>query len=157
VQNTRENFQLEVYSANIVFACESVLRIITELKHSILVNDFETMNELVERQTTKYRAQIGTRHYTLIAGTHAHSHTDTVEPQIRKLNHEINEALYELETSYYSSSYRHTSSNSTLTSSNASNGGVASGMSSSLNTPQLLTESSDAMSTHSQEFDSMVT
>ena len=67
-----------------VFAAESLLKMITELKHSILLNDFETMNETLQKQAEQYRTQI-----------------QQVEPQIQKLNKELNVALYELELEYY--------------------------------------------------------
>jgi len=88
VQNSKENFQLDVYASNIVFASETLLKMITELKHSILVNDFETMNENVDRQAQQIRSQ-----------------NETVGSTIQKLNHELSLALYELETEYFSSHY----------------------------------------------------
>jgi hypothetical protein len=80
---------------------ESLLKMITELKHSILVNDFETLNENIQKQTEVYNKQCTNQchlHLTQIG--------ETAEPVIQRLNKEITEALYELENEYYSSNYR---------------------------------------------------
>jgi len=89
VQNSRENFQLDVHAANLVFSAETLLKMITELKHSVMVNDFETMNENLENQTQAYKLQ-----------------TELAVPAIQKLSNELGQALYELESEYYSSKYK---------------------------------------------------
>src|SRR5437868_3226221 len=68
---------------------ETLMKMITELKHSILVNDFETINENVEKMTEHYKSQ-----------------TSRMIPHIHTLNREITEALNELENEYYSSPYK---------------------------------------------------
>ena len=74
---------------------------ITEIKHNILVNDFETINESVHEQIIKYRKK-----------------SEDIPLQLNGLSIELNEvqlrtllfilwkALRELEAEYYSSQYK---------------------------------------------------
>lgn len=89
MQNQRENFQLDVYASNLVFSAQNLLKMITELKHSVLVNDLETLNETVEEQCRQYRAQ-----------------AQSVHPLLQELTKEVTQALFELEAEYYSSAYK---------------------------------------------------
>lgn len=57
---------------------------------------------------------------------HTYTLTDTIEPQIKKLNNEISQALTELENEYYTSQYKTlppTISNNNSTSNNSSRSG----------------------------------
>ena len=59
-----------------VYAAENLLKMITELKHSILVNDFETINDSVYSQVEKFR-----------------NHEAKVKPQLSVLNAQISEVI----------------------------------------------------------------
>lgn len=84
-----------------VASSESLLKMITELKHSILVNDFETLNENIQKQNEIYDKQCTNSLLGFLTTL-----GKTAEPVIQQLNKEITEALYELENEYYSSNYR---------------------------------------------------
>jgi len=88
-QNERENFNVDVQALHLVTGGETLMKMITELKHSILINDFETINENVERLTDQYK-----------------NNTSRMIPHIHTLNREITDALFELENEYYSSSFK---------------------------------------------------
>eukprot|EP01125_Pyxidicula_operculata_P001758 TRINITY_DN11590_c0_g1_i1.p1 TRINITY_DN11590_c0_g1~~TRINITY_DN11590_c0_g1_i1.p1 ORF type:complete len:159 (-),score=3.27 TRINITY_DN11590_c0_g1_i1:14-490(-) len=88
-ENTRENFQIDVYTTNIIKASESLLKMIAELKHSMTLNDFKTIRDEVTDKSKSYSDM------TRLSNT-----------TISQLKSEMVEALYELEDSYYSSKYR---------------------------------------------------
>lgn len=72
-----------------MFSCESLLKeVIVELKHSILINDVETINNTLGSQKQQLEKSIA-----------------QTEEKILQLNNEITEALRELEQEYYSSPF----------------------------------------------------
>jgi len=64
----------------LVFGAQSLLTLTTELKHSILVNDFETMNENVASQSKQFARE-----------------TRATEDQLELFNQDILQSLSELE------------------------------------------------------------
>jgi hypothetical protein len=88
-----------------VFAGESLLKMITELKHSILVNDFETMNESITRFHTQFLLLL-TAMVIQKTTEQYNKEREIAETSIHKLNKEVSDAIYELEVEYYTSNYR---------------------------------------------------
>eukprot|EP01117_Protostelium_nocturnum_P015778 TRINITY_DN6148_c0_g1_i2.p1 TRINITY_DN6148_c0_g1~~TRINITY_DN6148_c0_g1_i2.p1 ORF type:complete len:138 (+),score=33.09 TRINITY_DN6148_c0_g1_i2:158-571(+) len=84
VDNSKENYQLNYFAFNLIESGESLLRMINELKHGILVSDFDSVNENLSQQRKHYSS--------LVSQT---------EPQINHLDFEITESILELEAEYF--------------------------------------------------------
>ncbi|PRP88142.1 mediator of RNA polymerase II transcription subunit 22 isoform c [Planoprotostelium fungivorum] len=80
IGNSKGNLHLDTIANNLLYNSESLLKMINELKHSILVSDFETINDGIDTQIKQYE-----------------TFSQQVEPVIEKLNAEISFALHELE------------------------------------------------------------
>jgi len=87
-QEIRENFQIDLHSTNIVRFSEALLKIIAELKHSFLLNDYGSVNDQEFTSIQALQSVQTETNDTLIAVTQ-----------------EMEEALFELEESYYSGVY----------------------------------------------------
>ena len=74
--NASANYQLHVAASSIVCDCEALLSMITEMKHLILVNDFDTINENVEGTTRGLQ-----------------SFSSLVDPELARLRREIDDTL----------------------------------------------------------------
>jgi len=72
-----------------VHCAESVLRLISDLKQSLLVYNALGINRNAEADTQRYEDEQKRQHHALL-----------------QLQSEVDAALHELETEYYSSSYR---------------------------------------------------
>jgi len=84
--NARENFQIDVYTTTMVKSSESLLKMIAELKHSMILNDFKSIqDESVEKEKS----------YNEIV--------DATNNNIQELKHHLVAALHELEDAYCSS------------------------------------------------------
>jgi len=84
-QEVRENFQIDVHSTNIIRYAEALLKIITELKHSFLLNDCGTVLDQEVSSTQAFQ-----------------NLTNETEEILAGLRQEMEDALRELEESYYS-------------------------------------------------------
>jgi len=80
IQNVSETMLLQTSSTNIILECETLLSMITELKHIILLNDFDTLNEIQEGNTNRLNAFL-----------------DIVGPQITHFRRDIGDFLHETE------------------------------------------------------------
>lgn len=56
-ENARERLQIEACSSDIVRSAQALLRIISELKHQVLLNDFAGIEEDATAAEDAYRAQ----------------------------------------------------------------------------------------------------
>jgi len=88
-QNTKEIFEINVHSTNLVYKGEDLLKLIAELKHDFVLNDLKSIAQEAEEEQKK---MIEMRKKT--------------DKEISRLKREVHLGLEELEASYYSSPYR---------------------------------------------------
>lgn len=86
-QTYYDMYQMRVRAANIVRAGESLLKLISELKTFVILNDFPSVNHHVDEQNK------------LLNG-----HTKQQHEQLIKLRDEIAVSLFDLESDFYNSS-----------------------------------------------------
>ncbi|DAZ97677.1 TPA: hypothetical protein N0F65_009678 [Lagenidium giganteum] len=86
---TREAFQNSIYATTLVQASEALLKLVAEMKLSIALGDFESMNQNVDT-TMDYLAK----------------RCDDVDAHVAHLSSDISSALFELENHYYQSKWR---------------------------------------------------
>lgn len=87
-QGEQDNYEMHVRSANIVRAGESLMRLVSDLKQYLILNDFPSVNEAINQRNQQLR--------TL---------QEECDKKLISLRDEIAVDLYELEEEYYSSSY----------------------------------------------------
>uniref|UniRef100_K3WL99 Mediator of RNA polymerase II transcription subunit 22 n=1 Tax=Globisporangium ultimum (strain ATCC 200006 / CBS 805.95 / DAOM BR144) TaxID=431595 RepID=K3WL99_GLOUD len=85
----REAYQNSIYATTLVQASESLLRLVSEMKLSLALGDFEGMNQTVDSTTEDLFKRC-----------------DDVDAHISHLNSDISSALFELENHYYQSKWR---------------------------------------------------
>ncbi|KAM4018864.1 mediator of RNA polymerase II transcription subunit 22 isoform 2-T2 [Anomaloglossus baeobatrachus] len=86
-QGEQDNYEMHVRSANIVRAGESLMRLVSDLKQYLILNDFPSVNEAINQRSQQLRAL-----------------QDECDRKLISLRDEIAIDLYELEEEYYSSS-----------------------------------------------------
>ncbi|XP_053551733.1 mediator of RNA polymerase II transcription subunit 22 isoform X1 [Bombina bombina] len=87
-QGEQDNYEMHVRSANIVRAGESLMKLVSDLKQFLILNDFPSVNEAISQRNQQLRAL-----------------QDECDKKLIALRDEIAIDLYELEEEYYSSSY----------------------------------------------------
>ncbi|KAM5146639.1 mediator of RNA polymerase II transcription subunit 22 isoform 1-T1 [Mantella aurantiaca] len=87
-QGEQDNYEMHVRSANIVRAGESLMRLVSDLKQYLILNDFPSVNEAINQRNQQLR-----------------NLQDECDKKLISLRDEIAIDLYELEEEYYSSSY----------------------------------------------------
>ncbi|XP_044129237.1 mediator of RNA polymerase II transcription subunit 22 isoform X1 [Bufo gargarizans] len=86
-QGEQDNYEMHVRSANIVRAGESLMRLVSDLKQYLILNDFPSVNEAINQRNQQLRAL-----------------QEDCDKKLISLRDEIAIDLYELEEEYYSSS-----------------------------------------------------
>ncbi|KAM4722443.1 mediator of RNA polymerase II transcription subunit 22-like isoform 2-T2 [Rhinophrynus dorsalis] len=86
-QGEQDNYEMHVRSANIVRAGESLMKLVSDLKQFLILNDFPSVNEAINQRNQQLRAL-----------------QDECDKKLIALRDEIAIDLYELEEEYYSSS-----------------------------------------------------
>ncbi|XP_075704506.1 mediator of RNA polymerase II transcription subunit 22 isoform X1 [Rhinoderma darwinii] len=86
-QGEQDNYEMHVRSANIVRAGESLMRLVSDLKQYLILNDFPSVNEAINQRAQQLRGL-----------------QDECDKKLVSLRDEIAIDLYELEEEYYSSS-----------------------------------------------------
>ncbi|XP_028918593.1 mediator of RNA polymerase II transcription subunit 22 isoform X2 [Ornithorhynchus anatinus] len=86
-QGEQDNYEMHVRAANIVRAGESLMKLVSDLKQFLILNDFPSVNEAVGQRTQQLRGL-----------------QDECDKKLVSLRDEISVDLYELEEEYYSSS-----------------------------------------------------
>ncbi|KAI9905591.1 hypothetical protein PsorP6_014220 [Peronosclerospora sorghi] len=89
VNTTRESFQSSIYATTLVQASESLLKLVSEMKLSLALGDFEGMNQNVDTIADELSKRC-----------------DDVDAQISHLSSDISSALFELESHFYQSKWR---------------------------------------------------
>ncbi|ELU16242.1 hypothetical protein CAPTEDRAFT_221845 [Capitella teleta] len=85
----QDQFELEVRAANIVRAGESLMKLVSEVKQFVILNDFRSVNESIMAQMHMYR--------------HVQTECDT---KLFALRDDMAADLFEMEEEYYSSVYK---------------------------------------------------
>ncbi|XP_048876706.1 mediator of RNA polymerase II transcription subunit 22 isoform X1 [Brienomyrus brachyistius] len=87
-QGEQDHYEMHVRAANIVRAGESLMKLVSDLKQFLILNDFPSVNEAISQRNQQLR--------TL---------QEECDKKLTALRDEIAIDLYELEEEYYSSSY----------------------------------------------------
>ncbi|CAL8251559.1 unnamed protein product [Boreogadus saida] len=87
-QGEQDHYEMHVRAANIVRAGESLMKLVSDLKQFLILNDFPSVNDAITLQNQQLR-----------------SLQDECDKKLTSLRDEIAVDLYELEEEYYSSSY----------------------------------------------------
>ncbi|CAL1616107.1 unnamed protein product [Knipowitschia caucasica] len=91
-QAEQDHYEMHVRAANIVRAGESLMKLVSDLKQFLILNDFPSVNDAISLQNQQLR-----------------SLQDECDKKLTALRDEIAIDLYELEEEYYSSSLWDTS------------------------------------------------
>ncbi|XP_045431138.1 mediator of RNA polymerase II transcription subunit 22 isoform X1 [Pipistrellus kuhlii] len=90
-QGEQDNYEMHVRAANIVShqvrAGESLMKLVSDLKQFLILNDFPSVNEAIDQRNQQLRAL-----------------QDECDRKLTALRDEVSIDLYELEEEYYSSS-----------------------------------------------------
>nr|XP_020650621.1 mediator of RNA polymerase II transcription subunit 22 isoform X1 [Pogona vitticeps]XP_020650622.1 mediator of RNA polymerase II transcription subunit 22 isoform X1 [Pogona vitticeps] len=87
-QGEQDNYEMHVRAANIVRAGESLMKLVSDLKQFLILNDFPSVNEAINQRKQQL-----------------HALQEECDKKLIALRDEISVDLYELEEEYYSSSY----------------------------------------------------
>lgn len=85
----RERLQVSAHAASVIAGAQALLKMITELKLSVLTSNLEGLNQLVDEQNAVFQT-----------GRQSAVH------KAKKLEHVVDVRLKQLEDHYYSSVYR---------------------------------------------------
>ncbi|XP_046542747.1 mediator of RNA polymerase II transcription subunit 22-like [Haliotis rubra] len=88
-QSEQDQYEMQVRAANIVRAGESLMKLVSDLKQFLILNDFPSVNESISGNTQLYKHMQG-----------------EVDAKLMVLRDEMATDLYELEDEYYSSVYK---------------------------------------------------
>ncbi|KAL2782242.1 mediator of RNA polymerase II transcription subunit 22 isoform c, partial [Daubentonia madagascariensis] len=88
-QGEQDNYEMHVRAANIVRAGESLMKLVSDLKQFLILNDFPSVNEAIEQRNQQLRAL-----------------QEECDRKLITLRDEVSIDLYELEEEYYSSRYK---------------------------------------------------
>ncbi|XP_067661892.1 mediator of RNA polymerase II transcription subunit 22-like [Haliotis asinina] len=88
-QSEQDQYEMQVRAANIVRAGESLMKLVSDLKQFLILNDFPSVNESISQNTQLYKHMQG-----------------EVDAKLMVLRDEMATDLYELEDEYYSSVYK---------------------------------------------------
>ncbi|XP_053225927.1 mediator of RNA polymerase II transcription subunit 22-like [Podarcis raffonei] len=87
-QGQQDNYEMHVRAANIVRAGESLMKLVSDLKQFLILNDFPSINEAINQRNQQLR-----------------SLQEECDKKLIALRDEISIDLYVLEEEYYSSGY----------------------------------------------------
>ncbi|KAL6085457.1 hypothetical protein STEG23_004659 [Scotinomys teguina] len=85
-QGEQDNYEMHVRAANIVRAGESLMKLVSDLKQFLILNDFPSVNEAIDQRNQQLRAL-----------------QEECDRKLITLRDEVSIDLYELEEEYYSS------------------------------------------------------
>lgn len=88
-QSAQDQYEVNVRAANIVRAGESLLKLVSDMKEFLILNDFPSVNATISERSSTLQEM-----------------TNQTDQKLLSLKQELALNLYELEQSYYSSSYR---------------------------------------------------
>jgi len=88
-QSAQDQYEVNVRAANIVRAGESLMKLVSDMKEFLILNDFPSVNNSISERSNAIQEI-----------------TNQADQQLLTLKQELAVNLFELEQSYYSSSYR---------------------------------------------------
>ncbi|CAL1533580.1 unnamed protein product [Lymnaea stagnalis] len=88
-QIDQDNYEMQVRAANIVKAGQSLMKLVSDLKQFLILNDFPSVNEAINHNANLYKEMQG-----------------NIDKKLMILRDEMSADLYELEDEYYSSVYK---------------------------------------------------
>ncbi|XP_020629241.1 mediator of RNA polymerase II transcription subunit 22-like [Orbicella faveolata] len=88
-QSAQDQYEVNVRAANIVRAGESLMKLVSDMKEFLILNDFPSVNASISERSNTFQEM-----------------TNQTDQQLLNLKQELALNLFELEQSYYSSSYR---------------------------------------------------
>ncbi|XP_055896942.1 mediator of RNA polymerase II transcription subunit 22-like isoform X1 [Biomphalaria glabrata] len=88
-QIDQDNYEMQVRAANIVKAGESLMKLVSDLKQFLILNDFPSVNEAISHNAKMHK-----------------ENQINIDMKLMKLRDEMAADLYELEDEYYSSLYK---------------------------------------------------
>nr|KAF6314952.1 mediator complex subunit 22 [Myotis myotis] len=92
-QGEQDNYEMHVRASNIVRAGESLMKLVSDLKQFLILNDFPSVNEAIDQRNQQLRAL-----------------QEECDRKLTALRDEVSIDLYELEEEYYSSRWWKSSS-----------------------------------------------
>ncbi|KAJ8554304.1 hypothetical protein K7X08_024982 [Anisodus acutangulus] len=93
VRNSQEAFMMEMRASRMVQAADSLLKLVSELKQTAMFSGFASLNDHVEQRTEEFTEQ-----------------AEKTECMLSRIGEEAAASLKELESHYYSSAERTSSS-----------------------------------------------
>ncbi|PVD22339.1 hypothetical protein C0Q70_18149 [Pomacea canaliculata] len=88
-QNEQDHYEMQVRSANIVRAGESLMKLVSDLKQFLILNDFPSVNDSITANVHLYKEM-----------------QSGIDSKLMLLRDEMAADLFELEDEYYSSLYK---------------------------------------------------
>ncbi|XP_045613519.1 mediator of RNA polymerase II transcription subunit 22 [Procambarus clarkii] len=83
------NFQIQVRSANMVRAAESLMKLVADVKQYLILNDFPSVNEAITQNSQIFKTK-----------------SQEADQKLMALRDDMASDLYELEEEFYSSIYK---------------------------------------------------
>merc|ERR1712002_395402 len=84
-----DSYEVDVRASNIVRAGESLMKLISDIKESLILNDFPAINASLQKRVKQLK-----------------NIEDTTKKKLWELREQVNDDLRTLEEEYYSSNYR---------------------------------------------------
>jgi len=88
-QIDQDHYEMHIRAANIVRAGESLMKLVSDLKQFLILNDFPSVNDSISYNAGMYK-----------------EYQSTIDKKLMNLRDEMAADLYELEEEYYSSVYK---------------------------------------------------
>ncbi|BFZ05614.1 hypothetical protein BsWGS_08653 [Bradybaena similaris] len=88
-QIDQDHYEMQIRAANIVRAGESLMKLVSDLKQFLILNDFPSVNDSISYNAGMYKEYQG-----------------SIDKKLMSLRDEMAADLYELEEEYYSSMYK---------------------------------------------------
>ena len=89
-QGELDAYEIQVRSANMVRAAESLLKLVSDIKQYLILNDFPSVNEAIAHNSNVFRSM-----------------QQESDKKLQDLRDDIISDLYELEEEYYISIHKH--------------------------------------------------
>lgn len=106
-QCEQDNYEMHVRAANIVRAGESLMKLVSDIKQYLILNDFPSVNEAITQNSKLFRYHIAllyylSRFYFKIFRTKQAE----CDQKLMTLRDDMASDLYDLEEEYYTSIYK---------------------------------------------------
>lgn len=89
IQCELDAYEMQVRSANMVRAAESLLKLVSDIKQYLILNDFPSVNEAIAHNSKLFRTK-----------------QQECDQKLQNLRDDIVTDLYDLEEEYYTSNYK---------------------------------------------------